>query len=352
METLFRKGIAPSTERMYGVARRRYLGFCGKYGWPPLPVSEKLLCQFVAFLAGEGLMHSSIKAYLEAVRQLQVEAGRGDPGLGKMPKLGQVVRGVQRWRSEQGRRQRQRKPMTVEVLEVLRTSWSVTPGGIDAKMLWAAATLAFFGFMRSGELTIPSTRGFNPYVHLTWQDVANDNTANSTVVKVCLKASQTDQLRQGCTLVVGRTGDKLCPVAAVLGFMAVVGRRLGPLFQYASGKPLTQAGFVVELKSALEQRGVCSQEYSGHSFRIGAATTATGAGVGDAVIQQLGRWRSAAYKGYVQPERESLAGIPQQMVAGRLTEKNSRARQHDGDGRGRGNLETWTENISNVNWLS
>ncbi len=221
------------------------MGFCGKYSWPPLPVSEKLLCQFVAFLAGEGLMHSSIKAYLAAVRQLQVEAGRGDPGLGKMAKLGQVVRGVQRWRSEQGRRQRQRKPMTVEVLEVLRTSWSATPGGIDAKMLWAAATLAFFGFMRSGELTVP---GFNPDVHLTWQDVATDNTANPTIVKVRLKASKTDQLRQVCTLVVGRKGDKLCPVAAVLGFMAAVGRRQGPLFQYASGKPLTQASFVVELK--------------------------------------------------------------------------------------------------------
>ena len=53
-------------------------------------------------------------------------------------------------------------------------------------------------------------------------------------------------------------------------------------------QPLTQAGFVVELKSALERWGVCSEGYSGHSFRIGAATTAAEAGVHDAVIQQLG----------------------------------------------------------------
>ncbi len=165
--------------------------------------------------------------------------------------------------------------MTVEVLEVLRVSWSVVPGGSDARMLWAAATLAFFGFMRSGELTVPSTGGFKPDIHLTWQDVATDCVAAPTMIKVRLKASKTDQVRQGCTLVVGRTGDKLCPVAAVLGFMAVSRHRQGPLFQYRSGKPLTQAGFVVELKAALERQGVCSEGYSGHSFRIGAATTAT-----------------------------------------------------------------------------
>ena len=110
VEKLFRKGIAPATERMYAVARRRYWRFCERYGRPPLPVSERGLCQFVAFLAGEGLTLGSIKAYLAGVRQLQVEAGLGDPGLGAMAKLGQVVRGVLRLRAEQGVKQRHRKP--------------------------------------------------------------------------------------------------------------------------------------------------------------------------------------------------------------------------------------------------
>ena len=192
MEELFRKGIAPTTERMYGVARRRYLRFCERYGRTPLPASERGLCQFVAFLAGEGLRHSSIKTYSAAVRQMQVEAGLGDPDMNVMAKLGQVVRGVQRLRAEQGKTQRRRKPMTVEVLEVLRASWSVSPGGVDAKMLWAAATLAYFGFMRSGELTIPSTGCFNLGTHLNWQDVATDSVTSPTVVKVRLKASKTD----------------------------------------------------------------------------------------------------------------------------------------------------------------
>ena len=206
-------------------------------------------------------------------------------------------------RAEQGKSQRHRKPMTVEVLEVLRVSWSLSPGGVDAKMLWAAAALAFFGFMRSGELTIPSTGGFNPGTHLSWQDMATDSVTSPTVVKVRLKASKTDQAKQGCTLIVGSTGNELCPVAEVLGFMALSGRKQGPLFQYRLGKPLTQTGFVGEVKAALEQGRMSSKGYSGHSFRIGVATTAVAAGIGDAVIQRLGRWRSEVHKGYVQPER-------------------------------------------------
>ena len=105
-------------------------------------------------------------------------------------------------------------------------------------------------------------------------------------------------------------------MAAVLGFMAVAGRRQGALFRYASGKPLMQAGFVVEVKAALERGGVCSDGFSGHSFWIGAATAAAVADVGDAVIELLGRWKSEAYKGYVQPEQVRLAGIPRKRGAG------------------------------------
>ena len=315
MAELFKKGIAPTTERSYRTGRKKYVKFCEKYSRPPLPVSESGLCQFVACLAGEGLTHGSVKAYLAAVRQMQVEAGLGNPGMDAMAKLKQVIRGVQRLRAEQGQQQRRRKPMTVQVLEVLRRSWSVAPGGLDAKMLWAAATLSFFGFMRSGEVTVPSTRAYDPSRHLSWQDVSTDSVANPTVVRVTLKISKTDQVRQGCTVIVGCTGDKLCPVTAVLGYMGEAGCRQGPLFQYSSGKPLTQAGFVVEVKTALERGAMCSEGFSGHSFRIGAATTAAEVGVGDAVIQQLGRWKSAAYKGYVQPDRGKLAGVPR-LLAG------------------------------------
>ena len=179
-------------------------------------------------------------------------------------------------------------------LGVLRTSWSRTPGGRDSRMLWAAATLCFFGFFRSGEVIIPSMGGFDKGAHLCWEDIATDSLTKPTLLRVHLKGSKTDQARKGCTLVVGSTGDKMYSVAAVL---AETGPRNGPLFQYDSGKPLTQTGLVAEVKAALERGGVCSKGYLGHSFRIEAAMTAVEAGVSEAVIQQLGRWRCAAYRG-------------------------------------------------------
>ena len=41
-------------------------------------------------------------------------------------------------------------------------------------MLWAASSLAFFGFFRCGELLAPSKNGFVPSRHLCWGDVRVD----------------------------------------------------------------------------------------------------------------------------------------------------------------------------------
>ena len=130
-----------------------------------------------------------------------------------------------------------------------------------------------------------------------------------------VKSSKTDQYRKGCTIVICRTGGPLCPVAVVLGFMAARGSHPGPPFQFQNGRPTTRPRFVVEVKAALAaQTGIDSSRYSGHSFRIGAATTAAQAGIGDATIKAMGRWRSGAYQGYVQPSREHLAGIAKRLV--------------------------------------
>ena len=97
--------------------------------------------------------------------------------------------------------------------------------------------------------------------------------------------------------------------------MALRGPTPGPFFQQQDGKPLTKGSFVRQVKEVVTEAGLDAQLYSGHSFRIGAATSAARAGIQDSTIQALGRWSSAAFLVYVRTPRGQLAGISQDLVA-------------------------------------
>ena len=83
----------------------------------------------------------------------------------------------------------------------------------------------------------------------------------------------------------------------------------GPLFRFEDGTALTWAALVRELRRALQAAGVDASPYSGHSFRIGPATTAAAVGVEDSVIKILGCWQSSAYTQYVRVLRDKLAEV-------------------------------------------
>lgn len=101
----------------------------------------------------------------------------------------------------------------------------------EKEMLWAAASLCFFGFFRSGELFVPTLTAFDERVHLAWGDVAVDNQKNPSSLRVHLKRSKCDQFGRGVDVYVGRTGSCLCPVAAVLAYMVSRGPGPGPFFR-------------------------------------------------------------------------------------------------------------------------
>lgn len=59
---------------------KRFHNFCVKYSVNnPFPVTEQLLCSFISFLADEGLAPQTCKAYLLAVRNMQISLGLPDP---------------------------------------------------------------------------------------------------------------------------------------------------------------------------------------------------------------------------------------------------------------------------------
>ena len=313
---LLQAGLAPSTQRAYSAGQKKYLTFCQQTGTPPLPVTEQGLLHFVAFAVNQGLKQQTIKSYLSAVRHLQVSGGGGDPRVGDMPQLELALRGAKKEQS--GQPKRSRLPITPAILLRLHQVWNRQPTSWDHIMLWAACCLGFFGFLRSGEMTGPEDGEFDPGQHLSFSDIAVDNTSNPRTMSIRIKQSKTDPFRLGVTIFVGRTDTTLCPVAALLSYLALRGPGEGPLFRFRDGQALTRTRLVTSLRKALAEAGLKPEAYAGHSFRIGAATTAAACGVPADTIKTLGRWKSQAYQLYVRLPKQQLAGISRTLASSKM----------------------------------
>ena len=69
-----------------------------------------------------------------------------------------------------------------------------------------------------------------------------------------------------------------------------------------------------EVQSVLQSREVEAAAYTGHSFRIGAATTAAARGLPDSLIKTLCRWESAAYMLYIHTPPSALCAVTKHVA--------------------------------------
>ncbi len=95
-----------------------------------------------------------------------------------------------------------------------------------------------------------------------------------------------------------RTGRQLhLPVSSLLAYKAFRGIRSWPLFIFSDGGPLTRVRLVQEVQRELSSAGLDCSVFTGHSFRIAAASTAKARDVDDSTIKELGWWKSKVLRG-------------------------------------------------------
>ena len=140
-------GLARSTHKTYCSGKNKFMSFCMQFGVSdPFPVSQALLCYFVAHLANSGLAYQTIKTYLAAVRHEQISRGLPEPKhTESLPKLKVVKNGVRKIMAV-SKTSHLRLPITPTVLRQIRALWSPMANEFTYIMLWAVACTCFFGF--------------------------------------------------------------------------------------------------------------------------------------------------------------------------------------------------------------
>jgi hypothetical protein len=261
-----------------------------------------------------------MKSYITGPRSLHIDMGLLTDGIFDHPRLQRIIHGARRFHGEAGTRER--LPITRDLLlRILQClpHWRTDPMQAN---LYAAFCLAFAGFLRVGEFTWSKTdyTPNNPLEfarwHLTWRSV--DIRADRLLLT--LPSSKTDPFRHGVTLTISPSMDPACPLAALQNLLTLhlAGRHpsqfdpLQPLFVRPNNQPFSRDYVVRCLRVCLTHLGIAGR-YSGHSFRRGAATSARLAGLTDHEIQLLGRWRSDAYKRYIEVHPDQLLGISRRL---------------------------------------
>ena len=123
-------------------------------------------------------------------------------------------------------------------------------------------------------------------------------------MELILLASKTDPFRKGITLMIAASRDFGCPVRAMRLLQATDNHRPLSSLLFCIGQrqqlAFTREYVVKSLQQLATRAGLGHGSWNGDSFRRGDATWAAEVGIPEAEIPIIGRWRSDAYKAYIE----------------------------------------------------
>lgn len=269
--------LSESTRRAYLSDLRHFELWGGK-----IPSSDRNMAEYLAACA-EHLSVSTISRRLASISKAHDARSLPNPARSELVKA--TIRGIRR---THGVAQRQAKPLLKDDLFAVLAAMGNRPKDRRDRAL---LLLGFAGGFRRSELVAIDCKDLEEVRH---------------GLVVHLRASKTDQERQGRRVGIPHGRTRWCPVAALDDWLTLLAAEGGPVFRRIDrhGRNLKGrlSGEAVSLvvKERVAAIGLEPALYSGHSLRAGLATSAAQAGVSSWKIrQQTGHASDAMLARYI-----------------------------------------------------
>lgn len=293
--------LAPNTRASYTSAFNHLDAFHRRLNViTTLPVSSDTLCLWMADSIDK-LKFSSIRNYLHGIATLQQELGHPNPIAA--PLVWRMFKAIKRLQGE--RVIKTRLPITITLLMQLNAH--ITETDLRHLCMRAAMWLGTCGLLRAGEfVTKPTNRHTLQFDHLTFHnadsaeiDPIGDRHAAVAYMSLRLDQSKTDPFRRGTNVIVGNE-RAISYMLRYLRRRNTTLKRVPLLLDPLTGQALSCASLVKFTQDLIKLAHLPNaDQFLGHSFRKGGATSLHEAGHPDSLIKLMGRWASFAFASYV-----------------------------------------------------
>ena len=258
---------------------------------PKMPISISVMILFIAQLYEAKYAPTSITSILSAISYFHKVNGEDDPT--KAVAVTKLMTGARNLKSSSDLR----LPITPAVLKkLIDASYHVFISPYMGTIIRAMMVLAFKAYLRIGEM-VPCMKGeYHKCLQLGDITIVEGN------IVVHFKQFKHSSKQGAQTLQVKHDlveNTNISVKQYIEQFRKMRGNVQGAFFAFPDGSPLLRREFDEALKQLLTFCGLNSQQFKGHSFRIGAATAAAARGESDAQIRAAGRWVSDAFKSYI-----------------------------------------------------
>lgn len=222
--------------------------------------------------------------------------------LGDRALLDRVLLGIKR--SAPDKSAKRRLPITTSLIKRFSTRFNLRI--YHHAMLFAALCTAVGGLFRPSEIC---PRSASKPARLLTLGALNWVQGPPLHFTILLNQSKSDTEYKGVTVRIA------WPIAvnAMRHYLAIRPRSAVPLFALADGSPLLYRSLLDTTTGLAKAMGIDLNRFRGVSFRAGGATSLAEAGADATIIQSLGRWRSQAFRLYIDANESQLAEAALQM---------------------------------------